>query len=544
MKLNKKLAQSALKAHHEILSKRSNKEKRSRHRLKLKKWWNKELNWIHVRLNNAYLEYRNSGWRQNERDTYRTIKKEFRARKRFNQKLKRDHTLRMIEDLFNNSKENFWRKIARMERKHITINLDVEKIKNEYEKIFTLSNLSNDEERINASKVEKFVHDNAGKTFKSSTNSSLIRLMLNGLSMNKAIGIRGISHEMLKYNTSNRLPVVLSKFFDLLTNHQITPKLFNISIIKPIIKDVNKPNDDINNIRLVAISDAFANLYERLLLHRIKSKHRDHEKQFGFKANSSCNHAAYVLKVAVNLAKCRGQRLYACALDAIKAFDKVSRDKLWLKMNDSGVDPEITLAVLRYYKLSVMLVQLEDQFSSSFISKLGVRQGGVASPKLFSIYIEELANRIENTMLGIPVYHTIINIMMYADDIILVATNKDELQKQLNVVGHLGIEYGIKFNQAKCELLVFNKNLKRSTHEANLDMNTKPVTLNGIEIPEVRSFRYLGMIFTEDCKSTDHLTKRRKAAFAMLSRIEKLGFNNGCMKPRIIGNMLKTYIRT
>jgi len=160
MKLNKKLAQSALKAHHEILSKRSNKEKRSRHRLKLKKWWDKELNWIHVRLNNAYLEYRNSGWRQNERDTYRTIKKEFRARKRFNQKLKRDHTLRMIEDLFNNSKENFWRKIARMERKHITINLDVEKIKNEYEKIFTVSNLSNDEERINASKVEKFVHDN------------------------------------------------------------------------------------------------------------------------------------------------------------------------------------------------------------------------------------------------------------------------------------------------------------------------------------------------------------------------------------------------
>ncbi len=241
----------------------------------------------------------------------------------------------MIEDLFNNSKENFWRKIARMERKHITINLDVEKIKNEYEKIFTVSNLSNDEERINASKVEKFVHDNAGKTFKSSTNSSLIRLMLNGLSMNKAIGIRGISHEMLKYNTSKRLPVVLSKFFDLLTNHQITPKLFNISIIKPIIKDVNKPNDDINSIRLVAISDAFANLYERLLLHRIKSKHRDHEKKFGFKANSSCNHAAYVLKVAVNLAKCRGQRLYACALDAIKAFDKVSRDKLWLKMNDS-----------------------------------------------------------------------------------------------------------------------------------------------------------------------------------------------------------------
>ncbi len=114
-------------------------------------------------------------------DKTNVTRTELRARKRFNQKLKRDHTLRMIEDLFNNSKENFWRKIARMERKHITINLDVEKIKNEYEKIFTVSNLSNDEERINASKVEKFIYDNAGKTFMSNTNSSLIRLMLNGL---------------------------------------------------------------------------------------------------------------------------------------------------------------------------------------------------------------------------------------------------------------------------------------------------------------------------------------------------------------------------
>ena len=154
-----------------------------------------------------------------------------------------------------------------------------------------------------------------------------------------------------------------------------------------------------------------------------------------------------------------------------------------------------------------------------------------------------MADSIDELRIGIKVDKAIINLMMYADDIIVVSPTKVGLQKQLNAIGKYGIEHGIKFNQLKCELLIFHKNRKRSQLQESLDHFQGQVTLNNIPIPEVTSFRYLGIIFSEDLDSTAHLTKRRQAAFAMLAKIEKLGFNNGCMKPQIIGNMFKTYIR-
>jgi hypothetical protein len=62
-------------------------------------------------------------------------------------------------------------------------------------------------------------------------------------------------------------------------------------------------------------------------------------------------------------------------------------------------------------------------------------------------------------------------------------------------------------------------------------------------ISVVNQIRYLGLIFNSDLTIKAHLTKRRQPAFAMLSRIDKLDFNNGSLKPHVMGNMFKTYIR-
>lgn len=79
-------------------------------------------------------------------------------------------------------------------------------------------------------------------------------------------------------------------------------------------------------------------MFERVILNRINITHMDAHKQFGFKENSSCNHAVFVLKVAARKAKARDQRLYACAIDASKSFDKVSRSKLWLKLTEKQIN--------------------------------------------------------------------------------------------------------------------------------------------------------------------------------------------------------------
>ena len=140
----------------------------------------------------------------------------------------------------------------------------------------------------------------------------------------KAIGLRGVSNEMLKYSSSKELLETITKLYNLMIKYQITPNLFNLSILKPILKNEKKAKDDPNNTRPLAISDALANLYERVLLNLINKNHNENEKQFGFKRNSSCSHAIFTLTQAARHVIFTGKRLYACAIYATKAFDKVS----------------------------------------------------------------------------------------------------------------------------------------------------------------------------------------------------------------------------
>ncbi len=76
--------------------------------------------------------------------------------------------------------------------------------------------------------------------------------------------------------------------------------------------------------------------------------------------------------------------------------------------------------------------------------------------------------------------------------------NKKAIQDTFNCVGNYGTEHGIKFNPAKCELITFNNNMKRTNCETNKDLWQEPVTINQIQIPEAKSIRCLSVYFSDD----------------------------------------------
>ena len=59
----------------------------------------------------------------------------------------------------------------------------------------------------------------------------------------------------------------------------------------------------------------------------------------------------------------------------------------------------------------------------SFAYKNGVRQGSCLSPLLFAVYIDDALKKVRSVKLGLANYSSslIINIMAFADDIVLVA---------------------------------------------------------------------------------------------------------------------------
>ncbi len=63
-----------------------------------------------------------------------------------------------------------------------------------------------------------------------------------------------------------------------------------------------------------------------------------------------------------------------------------------------------------------------------FSYNYGVRQGDVLSTTLFSIYINDLAKEIKCMNLGIPVDEFLVWILLYTDEIVLLAENEADLQ--------------------------------------------------------------------------------------------------------------------
>ena len=95
---------------------------------------------------------------------------------------------------------------------------------------------------------------------------------------------------------------------------------------------------------------------------------------------------------------------------------------------------------------------------------MGVKQGDCISATLFSIYINDLANEIKDSKIGINLTEKVtndeflddykdlfLNILLYADDIILLAANENDLQSLLYIVEKWGKKWRLESNLAESE---------------------------------------------------------------------------------------------
>ena len=83
---------------------------------------------------------------------------------------------------------------------------------------------------------------------------------------------------------------------------------------------------------------------------------------------------------------------------------------------------------------SAACVKINNYKTSIFDISSGVKQDDTLSPTLFSMFINDLAVDVKNLNCGVDAGGLNVSILLYADDIILIAPNENCLYKQLNVV--------------------------------------------------------------------------------------------------------------
>ena len=130
----------------------------------------------------------------------------------------------------------------------------------------------------------KFTYEN----FIQPTNLALFKLrdiedILKELKSSEVKGFDSMTYNLIKRAGSEKLNHCLLSFFNNLLKFNCIPEDFNVSIIKPIIKDQDKCSDDINNIRPLSISNCLSQIFEKLILFSSPELQKIHKNQFGFK---------------------------------------------------------------------------------------------------------------------------------------------------------------------------------------------------------------------------------------------------------------------
>ena len=85
----------------------------------------------------------------------------------------------------------------------------------------------------------------------------------------------------------------------------------------------------------------------------------------------------------------------------------------------------------------------------------GVRQGGILSPKLFSVYIDDLSNILISSGVCCFLNNVCFNQVFYADDLCLMAPCAIALQKLLNICHRYSITADLNFNALKSFCVAF-----------------------------------------------------------------------------------------
>lgn len=218
-----------------------------------------------------------------------------------------------------------------------------------------------------------------------------------------------------------------------------------------------------------------------------------------------------------------------------KAFDTVNHYNLWIKLLNANISGNVFTVIRNMYMHAKSFVRVGNCKSKDFLCKIGVRQGDNLSPLLFAIFINDFSDHISKHYKGLTHFkNTCTNLLsdddvevfiklyclLYADDTLLLAETKEDLQDALNATMTYCKNWDLQINEKKTKVMVFSRGRIRKIPQFVLD---------GENLDVVNEFTYLGIIFTNNgsFKKTiaNNVTKAKRAMFKLLNNAKKLDLN-------------------
>lgn len=180
------------------------------------------------------------------------------------------------------------------------------------------------------------------------------------------------------------------------------------------------------------------------------------DAQFGFQPNIGTAEAIFCLSsiIHMSLRNKKKRRLYCGFIDFEKAFDTVERFKLWQKLDMYGIRGKFLNVIRSMYDDKKSCIKTTRMLSDVFENSLGVVQGQVLSPNLFSFYVNDLEMQfIQNGNVPLQVQELNLFTLTYVDDMVCFAESVHEIQLMLYTLYDYTAKWDLAINTDKTKIV-------------------------------------------------------------------------------------------
>lgn len=346
------------------------------------------------------------------------------------------------------------------------------------------------------------------------TETDVLKLVLE-VGNGRSAGLDGISNFMIK-KAGGSIVRPLTLLFNNCIACSAIPKDWKKAKITPV--DKKKGSTELKNYRPISLLPCVSKIYEKILAQFIRT-HLDSNNilchsQHGFRSRFSTTTALVQLvnKICNNLD--RSEFTPLLLLDLSKAFDTVNHDILLFKLRHYGLCPKLVEILRDYLFDRWFCVSSNGETSTLLACDVGVPQGSVLGPLLFTLYVNDFQNCLDRA-----------EAFQYADDTAILSSScslehaVDSLTDDLIQVSDWFSVNRLKLNVDKTQFIIFgSKTQVRNSRDTS-------IKFQNMEIKQSSNIKYLGLLLDSTLSfdsHVDHLISKVTKVMGALSCIRFL----------------------
>ncbi|KAI5717819.1 hypothetical protein M8J77_011797 [Diaphorina citri] len=305
---------------------------------------------------------------------------------------------------------------------------------------------------------------------------SEIQMVIDSLKKNKAPGPDNISNEMIIYGGDQMTKKIVSIFNRILLE-QFIPAQWKTS--KIILLHKKGAKNDIKNYRPITLSSVMYKMFAKILQHRLKKilNENQPEEQAGFRPAYSTMDHLHSINQLIEKSNEYNMDIYLALVDFNKAFDSIHQSSIIQGLDEkTEIDKLYVNIVSHLYDQNQARISLETEGRSFSIGR-GTKQGCPLSPDFFNNVLETIFRNLDWDNMGVSIDGSTLNNLRFADDVVLVASKKEDLKRMLEDLNKESNKHGLSMNYSKTKILSPNTNMTIEIKNNQIQSETESIYL-------------------------------------------------------------------